>query len=232
MLIRWEALSTFLVVFRGRHLEATIRRPIMKGVLALTAVVAASAAGVAAQDAEACSTGIHMIVARGSTETPGLGKIGVVAGNASLVVPGSTSAAVDYPASLGDYDDSVEEGRVNIVRMISEYTTRCPESKIALLGYSQGAHVVMDAICGGSQLGFNATVDLPDSFSSSSTIFLILPFLFSFFFSGGFKPPYLLTNFVSEVIAAVAFGDPTHNPEAPWNLGTSSKEGVSSHCLS
>jgi len=140
----------------------------MKGVLALTAVVAASAAGVAAQDAEACSTGIHMIVARGSTETPGLGKIGVVAGNASLVVPGSTSAAVDYPASLGDYDDSVEEGRVNIVQMISEYTTRCPESKIVLLGYSQGAHVVMDAICGGSQLGFNATADLPDSFSSSS----------------------------------------------------------------
>jgi len=117
---------------------------------------------------EACATGLHMIVARGSNEPAGLGKIGVIAGNVSLAIPGSTTAAVDYPAVIEQYASSVAKGMAEVVRMVAEYTKRCPDTKIALLGYSQGAHSVMDTVCGGSSAGFNASSDLSEAFAPSS----------------------------------------------------------------
>ncbi|KAK4445699.1 cutinase [Podospora aff. communis PSN243] len=117
--------------------------------------------------AEPCASGLHMIVARGSNEEPGLGKIGVIAGNVSLVIPGSTSAAVDYPAAINNYASSVQEGTTELLRMVREYHERCPGGKMALLGFSQGAHSMMDAVCGSSSAGFKKSTDLPDEFTDS-----------------------------------------------------------------
>ncbi|KAK0642226.1 cutinase-domain-containing protein [Cercophora newfieldiana] len=116
---------------------------------------------------EACATGLHMIVVRGSNEEPGMGKIGVIAGNVSLAIPGSTSVGVEYPAAIDKYASSLAEGTTELVRLVGEYEKQCPGGKIALLGYSQGAHSVMDAVCGSSSAGFRTTSDLPDAYESS-----------------------------------------------------------------
>lgn len=85
----------------------------------------------------ACATGVHMIVARASTEQPGQGIIGAVATQVQQQVPGSDSEAVDYPATLTDYLNSEASGVAAMTKLIENYAARCPNSKMALLGYSQ-----------------------------------------------------------------------------------------------
>lgn len=56
-----------------------------------------------------------------------------------------------YPASiwpLGDltYDESVRQGRDNVVRAVDEFAAQCPTSDIRVVGYSQGARVAGDAL--------------------------------------------------------------------------------------
>ena len=85
----------------------------------------------------ACATGVHMIIARASTEAPGPGIIGAVAAQVQQSVPGSDSEAVDYPATLTNYVASESSGVAGMQKLIESYVARCPNSKIALLGYSQ-----------------------------------------------------------------------------------------------
>jgi acetylxylan esterase len=84
-----------------------------------------------------CATGVHMIVARASTEKPGEGIIGAVATQVQQSVLGSDSEAVDYPATLANYEFSESAGVTAMRSLIQSYVARCPSSKIALLGYSQ-----------------------------------------------------------------------------------------------
>lgn len=147
---------------------------------------------------EPCATGLHMIVARGSTEDPGLGRIGVVARNVSLLIPGSTISAIDYPATFENYTTSEEKGAMGFEKMLIEYHEKCPDTKVALLGYSQGAQAMMDSVCGG----------IPGEGSDYQA-------------SKGY-----LEVFNESVVAAVAYGDPSHTAGAPWNLGTSTKTGI------
>jgi hypothetical protein len=84
-----------------------------------------------------CATGIHMIVARASTELPGQGIIGEVASLVEQAIPGSDSVAVDYPATLFNYADSEAQGIAAMTELIEAYATACPDTKMALLGYSQ-----------------------------------------------------------------------------------------------
>lgn len=107
------------------------------GVAAALLAAPALAESSTSSSSAACATGIHMIVARGSTEDPGVGKMGVISGNVSEQVAGSTVEAVDYPATLTDYTESEGEGAVAMAKMVSDYAKRCPDAKIALLGYSQ-----------------------------------------------------------------------------------------------
>ena len=131
-----------------------------------------------------CASGVHMIVARASTEAPGEGIIGAVATRVQQAVPGSDSEAVVYPATLTDYLDSEASGVAGMKELIQSYVARCPSSKIALLGYSQvrslwvredllirvqGAQVVGDVLCGTSEKLFNSTAALSASLSKNST---------------------------------------------------------------
>jgi acetylxylan esterase len=134
--------------------------------------MAASMSLVSAQNATlngttGCATGIHMIVARGSAELPGEGRMGVVAGNVSLTIPGSTTATVNYPARFSNYAGSEGDGTAQFTLMIAAYVKLCPNTKIALMGYSQGGQALMDAICGTSEEGFVVSPDLSESFDSS-----------------------------------------------------------------
>ncbi|KAK0381316.1 cutinase [Colletotrichum limetticola] len=167
------------------------------GILAATAATAQNATST-------CATGVYIIVARGSNEAPGSGRIGSVANGTFAAIPGSQIAPLDYPATFDNYSTSVAAGAVALNAALTSYNARCPNSKVALLGYSQGAQVTGDTLCGsvdedeGEALNieFNQTAPVPASVVDQS------------------------------VIAVILFGDPTHNVSASWNKGTSKRNGL------
>ncbi|KAF3023552.1 hypothetical protein E8E14_010280 [Neopestalotiopsis sp. 37M] len=109
--------------------------------------------------AQDCPTGsgVGMIVARASTEAPGTGIIGGVADDVAAQLPGSTITAVDYPATLQNYQSSEGQGVAAMAQLVQNFTASCPGAKMVLMGYSQGAQVTMDVLCGTSETGFATT---------------------------------------------------------------------------
>ncbi|KAG5650616.1 hypothetical protein H0H81_011643 [Sphagnurus paluster] len=90
---------------------------------------------------------VHVISARGSTEFPGEGIISFLVND---IISGSkqtvTREAVDYPAGLVDYDGSQIKGVVDMKAKLAAKTSACPNTKIVLTGYSQGAQVAGDVL--------------------------------------------------------------------------------------
>ena len=55
----------------------------------------------------------------------------------------------NYPATLTNYNNSSLQGINAAKTLLTNEVSACPNEKIVLLGYSQGAHVVTDVIAGG-----------------------------------------------------------------------------------
>lgn len=133
----------------------------------LASLAAKAAQGVSVSNIT-CSSGLFMLVARGSLEDPGTGKIGVVAQNVSEVVPHSAILAVDYPATFADYPESEAAGVAAMTAWIQTYAAACPNGKIALVGYSQGGQVTTDTLCGRHEPPlFNASAALATSYEKN-----------------------------------------------------------------
>lgn len=98
-----------------------------------------AAVGVATAQQKECADGLHMIVARGTGEDEGPGVTGELAERIADRIEGSNVDALDYPASLSDpvYIDSVNDGAQELRDEVREYIKNCPDSKLAVLGYSQ-----------------------------------------------------------------------------------------------
>lgn len=127
------------------------------------------AAIISRQTTSKCATGVHIIAARGTGEAPGEGAIGSLASDIVARIPGSDSVALAYPASvLPSYEMSEGSGTKNMTMYIQQYVASCPNTKIVLLGYSQGAEVAMDTICGTTSSGFAATAPLASQYGSHS----------------------------------------------------------------
>ncbi|KAJ3247956.1 hypothetical protein HK104_007760, partial [Borealophlyctis nickersoniae] len=60
-----------------------------------------------------------------------------------------TSEAIRYTATTLNYPSSAAKGTEAVKSQLIDAASRCPTSKIVLLGYSEGAHVVGDALWGG-----------------------------------------------------------------------------------
>ncbi|WQF85296.1 Putative cutinase/acetylxylan esterase, alpha/Beta hydrolase [Colletotrichum destructivum] len=94
-----------------------------------------------------CSA-VHVLLVRGTNEPyPGLQQP-----IAEAVCAGwdCTWASVEYPAVFRpSYCASVEGGVANTLRAVTDYATRCPDSRIVLSGFSQGGQVVGDLLGGG-----------------------------------------------------------------------------------
>lgn len=88
-----------------------------------------------------CATGVHIIVARASTESPGPGIIGAVATQVMAAIPDSSMESVDYPATLANYTTSEALGVEGMRSLVEGYVGRCATGKVVLMGYSQGAQV-------------------------------------------------------------------------------------------
>lgn len=93
-----------------------------------------------AEAQDACSP-VHIIVARASTELPGYGVTGALAQSLAKDIPGTTAEPVVYPAVLNPYISSENAGVVAMKNQLTAYVKNCPQSKIVLAGYSQGADV-------------------------------------------------------------------------------------------
>ncbi|KAB8213313.1 cutinase [Aspergillus novoparasiticus] len=145
---------------------------------------------------------IHLFVARGTTEPPGDGMMHSLAQRiiADLGSNRADREAIDYPATgLGEYTaymDSVRKGSEAIALQVTNYTNRCPTSKLVLLGYSQGAQIIGDALCGTELTSAN----LGDSASDPSE--------------------------GSTISAIVLYGDPSFRTGEPYDKGTSTSSGI------
>ncbi|KAK5135706.1 hypothetical protein LTR08_004692 [Meristemomyces frigidus] len=99
-----------------------------------------------------------VIFARGTSES---GNIGSVAGPplfkqliSDLGASGVTLQGVNYPASASGNVDCGADGGANMASMASTILSRCPNTKLTLSGYSQGACVVHNAV---EKQGLDAT---------------------------------------------------------------------------
>jgi cutinase len=138
----------------------SIPRAVVAAVIAASGLVAIPATAAAAP----CSD-VEVIFARGTTEAPGVGGIGqsFVDAVRSKVAPKSVSVyAVNYPAST-DFPTGVI-GISDASAHIQSTAANCPDTKMVLGGYSQGAAVIgfatADAIPAGSPAGAPAPMPL------------------------------------------------------------------------
>lgn len=121
-------------------------------VASAAAVLGPQAAGLAQADTNPACSAVEVVFARGTFEAPGIGDTGqafVDSLNAKLSQPVGVYA-VDYPASL-DFQ-AAANGVADASRQIQSIATTCPNTKIVLGGYSQGA-AVMDMLAGVPPLG-------------------------------------------------------------------------------
>nr|WP_263996425.1 cutinase family protein [Mycobacterium yunnanensis] len=102
--------------------------------------------------AEPCPD-VQLVFARGTSEPPGIGRVGQALLDALTPQLGGRSIAaygVDYPAT---YDFlAAANGATDATNFISSLVAQCPGTRIVLGGYSQGA-AVMDMLAGIPPLG-------------------------------------------------------------------------------
>ncbi|HET9619855.1 MAG TPA: cutinase family protein [Kofleriaceae bacterium] len=182
----------------ARVLSSTL----LVGALALSACVAADDPAAASDDstAEQAATtcaAVHIITARASTEAPGEGITGALV---TQIINQShqtiTRDSVDYPATLTNYAQSSATGVAALKQLLTAQVQACPDQKIVLAGYSQGAHVILDVLGGGGGGTLGATT----------------------------AP--IAASIASHVVAAISFGDPRHVVNQSFDLGTSRRNGL------
>ncbi|KAJ6530542.1 cutinase, partial [Mycena capillaripes] len=137
-----------------------------------------------------------VITARASTEAPGEGIIGSVV---SAVVQGSSQTvsreSVTYPATLTNYDSSESLGVTDMSNKLAAKARSCPNTKIVLMGYSQGAQVAGDTMAGAG-----AGVSQGES---DSPCFI-----------------HRVAKYPSPVAAVILMGDPAHVAGESFQKGT------------
>ncbi|MEU4215205.1 cutinase family protein [Actinoplanes sp. NPDC026623] len=151
----------------------------------------------AAQAPGAACPEVEIIGARGTTERPGLG---VVLGPlAQQLTRGLTQSvrttAVDYPASF-NYQASVRQGVTALAADIKRTASACARTRFILMGYSQGANVVGDALAGRSAGGRAAA------------------------------QPAVSAALSGRVATVLLFGDPTFTAGESFNVTDGAKSGI------
>ncbi|TWU71995.1 hypothetical protein ED733_003056 [Metarhizium rileyi] len=135
----------------------------MKHLLAPIALLAARVtipATEAGDDVKGCAQGLYIVTVRGTGEEQGIGAAGTLIGRkVAEKIKGSKVVALEYPATFAEpsYPLSVGNGTKNLTELLEDYHKSCPDGKIAIVGYSQGAQVSLDTLCGTDETGFMTT---------------------------------------------------------------------------
>ncbi|KAH8805022.1 putative acetyl xylan esterase [Xylogone sp. PMI_703] len=147
---------------------------------------------------------IHIFGARETTAPPGYGTAGTVVNLIINAHPGATSEAINYPACGGQascgsvsYANSVIQGVQAAASAVNSFNTRCPNTLLVLVGYSQGGQIFDDAFCGGG--------DTNEGLSSTA-----IP---------------IQASAINKIVAAIFMGDPRHIPGLSYNVGTCQASG-------
>ncbi|BBZ16319.1 cutinase family protein [Mycolicibacterium gadium] len=114
------------------------------GLLGLTATALPLTLATAPTAAAAPCPDVEIVFARGTTEPPGVGGIGQAFVDSLRSRLGERSVgvyAVNYPASR-DFGRSTPAGRDDVSAHVQSMATTCPNTRMVLGGYSQGAAVV------------------------------------------------------------------------------------------
>src|SRR5215207_9398593 len=140
-----------------RRLLIIVAAAVVSGVtLVAPAVLPSGATGIASAQADPCPA-VQVVFARGTGEPAGIGRVGDAFVDALRpLVKGKSVAvyAVNYPATR-DFLRAAD-GANDASLFVQNTATTCPDTRIVLGGYSQGAAVI-DAITVADQptLGFN-----------------------------------------------------------------------------
>ncbi|RPA79900.1 alpha/beta-hydrolase [Ascobolus immersus RN42] len=147
---------------------------------------------------------VHIFIARGSTE-PFPGRQGAQVDAICSGLPSCGYEDIIYPATYEDYCNSVAIGAANGQKAMADYVERCPDSKLVLTGYSQGAHVVGDIVGGGGGYG-------------GAAVGCLQPV----------NPPLKRDAAPGRnLVAALILGDVRHTGNQSYNIGSgSSKDGA------
>jgi cutinase len=128
--------------------------------LVAPAVLPSGATNLASAQAEPCPA-IQVVFARGTGEPEGTGRVGEAFVNALRPMVGGKSVAVyavNYPATRDFL--LAAEGANDASLFVQNTVTTCPDTKIVLGGYSQGAAVI-DAITVADQPTLGFTQPMP-----------------------------------------------------------------------
>jgi cutinase len=123
-----------------------------------SATVAVDVPQMAAASADPCPD-VEVVFARGTTESPGLGGFGtdfLTALRSKASGKSVTAYGVNYPASF-DWNNSATTGAVDASSHVEKTVLTCPNTRIVLGGYSQGADVIALITAEGAQAWGTAT---------------------------------------------------------------------------
>ncbi|KGO77523.1 Cutinase [Penicillium italicum] len=118
-----------------------------------------------------CATGVHAIIARGQGGGDDLNVMSTLSDLILKQIPGSTTLGLPY-----DHDNvltdnakqhTVHDGAVLMQQFVLEYSESCPQTKIVVVGYSMGAVLMMDSLCGTSEIGFLFVAPLARFYNST-----------------------------------------------------------------
>ncbi|KAL2436299.1 hypothetical protein ABEF95_007916 [Exophiala dermatitidis] len=137
---------------------------------------------------------VHIFLAKGNNE-PYPGRQGKLAGAICYGLDSCDYEDIQYYNPVeADYCASVTEGAQNGLSQVTAYAARCPDSKLVLSGYSQGAQIVGDVLGGGGGVFFNNCTQPANAALDPTT-------------SPGNK-----------IVAALVFGDTRHVAGQPYNV--------------
>jgi len=143
----------------------------------------------------------HVFISRGSDE-PYPGRVGNLTSDICGKLGGKdqcTFESVEYPAKSTawgkeEWCKSASKGAANGQAQVKAYAEKCSDSKLILLGLSQGASVTLDIMGGGGGPVFECTQDINEALDRS-------------------------TSPGSQIVAAVTFGAVARNRDQNFTVG-------------
>jgi len=127
----------------------------------LTSVAVPLLAGVASaspavEPRQSCPK-VHVFGARETTVAQGYGTSQGLVDQVVRAYSGATKEAIVYPACGGQsscggasYDSSASQGTQAVVKAVTAFNQKCPNTAIVVVGYSQGGQIFDNALCGGA----------------------------------------------------------------------------------
>ncbi|KAF5227289.1 hypothetical protein FAUST_11875 [Fusarium austroamericanum] len=163
--------------------------------------LATGAPAIRIEERQAPCQNVHIFLARG-TDEPYPGRQSSVVSAICSGLPSCDYENINYPAGFNTYCSSIYAGITGGLSQITTYANRCPNSKIVLSGYSQGAQLFGDILGGGGGQSLGCTQPSNPALNPAN--------------SPGNK-----------IAAALFFGDPRYVANQAYNTGTgASRSGI------